>query len=274
MNDPVLIEFQKIDSHHDFELALVSLNRPDKANALNEEMISGLNRAFESAKSRKSCRALILRANGKNFCSGADLAWMKKASTLSYEDNILDAEQLGKVFERLSELPFPTLALVQGSSAGGGLGLVACCDVAIAIDDASFSLKEVRVGLLPAMILPYLLGKMERSALLRLGLTAEVFSAREALRTGLVSMVCSESELSGLVRETMQKVLEGAPKAQGEFKLLLRTLNREKSPKMQLSCIEAIAKARAGEEGQKGLAAVLAKTKPYWAQKLSDDWTV
>lgn len=274
MNETVLFEFQKIDSHHDFELAIVSLNRPDKANALNDEMIEGLHHAFETARNRKTCRALILRGKGKNFCSGADLSWMKKSAKLSYEENILDAEKLGKVFERLHELPFPTLALVQGSSAGGGLGLIACCDLAIALDDASFSLKEVRVGLLPAMILPYLLAKMDRSALTRLGITAETFSAKEALHIGLISMTSSAKESEKVLRKTMQDILEGAPGAQGEFKSLMRTLSREKFPKMQLTCVEAIAKARVGEEGQNGLGAVLTKTKPYWAQKLSDDWTL
>lgn len=274
MSSNVICEFQKIDSKQEFELGVITLNRPDKANALNEDMIKELHHALDLVKERKTCRLLILRGEGKHFCSGADLSWMKKSASMSYQDNILDAEHLAKVFEKLFEIPVVSLAIVQGASAGGGLGLMACCDLSIAVEDANFSLKEVRVGLLPAMILPYLMYRMDRTALTRLGLTGEIFSAEEAFRNGLITKLCSSHELSNVLRDMVQHLLEGGPNAQREFKTLLRTLSREKTPKMQLTCIEAIAKARTSDEGQKGLSAVLAKGKPFWAQKLSDDWNL
>ncbi len=271
MNTSVLLEFQKIEARQDYEIALITLNRPDKANALNEDMIHDLLDNFESVKKRSTCRLLILRGNGKHFCSGADLHWMKASAKMSYEENISDAQNLAKVFEALAEIPFPTIAVIHGNTAGGGLGLIACCDIGIASIESSFSLKEVRVGLLPAMIVPYLLDKIGRSSLVHFGLTAEAFSCEEALRVGLVNKIASQEQFSHVVREVVQEILKGGPQAQKEFKHLLRAF---KNPRMQLTCTEAIAKARTGEEGQKGLSAILNKTKPYWVQTLPDDWAL
>jgi methylglutaconyl-CoA hydratase len=272
MSQSVVYEFHKIDPKRDYEYAVVTLNRPDKANALNAEMITRLYEAFCVVRDRTHCRFMILRGNGKHFCSGADLTWMKQAAQLSYEENLRDAEELAKVFNSLMDLNIPTLVVVKGSTAGGGLGLVACCDFAIASEDCTFSLKEVRVGLLPAIILPFLIDKIQYGALVGFGVSADTISAQEAYRVGLVSHFCSENNISKQVKDILETLLLGSPQAQIQFKRLLKTLQRSSSPKMQLTCVEAIAKARTSEEGQRGLAAVLSKTQADWVQKLPEDW--
>lgn len=272
MKDFVHLHFEKIDSQQDYEIAHLSLKRPEKANALNEEMILSLQQKLSTVNSRKTCRLCILKAEGKHFSAGADLNWMKKSATMSYEENLKDAEALAKVFELLANLPMVTLACVHGSSAGGALGLIACCDMVLSTETAKFSLKEVRVGLLPAMILPYLLKKTPLSFLLNQGLTGDTFEAEEALRAGLVTQICKEENFSKNLRKHIDKILLGSPEAQSRFKTLVKVLNEDMPLKMQWTCIEAIAKARTSTEGQKGLEATLRKDRPFWVQQLSEHW--
>lgn len=272
MSQTVLYEFQKINTNTDTVLAIVTLNRPEKANALNEEMIESFQVVLDKIQQEKNCRLMLLKGNGSHFCSGADLGWMKKSASLSYEENIRDAEGLSKVFEKLADLPFPTLALAKGSTAGGGLGLLAACDLVVAEEKANFSLKEVRVGLLPAIILPYLVSKMQHACLHRFGLTAEVFSAQEALQYGLITHVCKDRDIDPTLQNIMNLLLQGAPNAQAKYKNLLKTLIHSKGSKMHFTCVEAIAKARCGEEGQKGLASILSKTQAEWVESLPKDW--
>ncbi len=274
MSDCIIYEFQKIEAEREWEIAWVTLNRPEKANALNEDMIQGLHDAMHAVENRKHCRLLILGSRGKNFCAGADLNWMRRSAELSYDENVKDAEQLGSLLERLRNLKTPSLALVQGHAAGGALGLLACCDLVLVSEDAHFSLREVRVGLLPAMILPYLMQKMAPSALRRFGLTGESFDAREAHRIGLVSKLSSPQAFSKATRDTIQALLDGAPGAQSAFKELHDRLGPDPTnwDKARQLCVQTIARTRTSEEGQRGLSAFLKQEKPHWVQRLPENW--
>lgn len=276
MTDSVILKFHKIDQRQNFDIAVLSLNRPQKHNAFDEEMIERLEQAFDLIAAKTTCRLLVLQAIGASFSAGADLKWMKKAATLSFDDNVVDAEKLARVFSKLYQLTIPTLAVVQGSAYGGAVGLIACCDIVLALEHVKFSLREVRIGLLPAMILPYLFAKLEPTALQRLGISGEEFDAAEAKRIGLVSELCSATTLSSKVQELINQVLSGAPEAQQRYKRLLRFLTWKNFnwQDMQQDLCQIIAKARVGDEAQKGLAAFFAGEKPYWVQELTEKWTM
>ena len=224
---------------------------------------------------RAACRALVVRAKGKHFSGGADLEWMRKSATLTFEENQAEARNLSGLFAALAGIPTPTVALVQGAVYGGAVGLVSCCDWAIAQDDAKFSLSEVRVGLLPATILPYLSRKMPAGQLRRYGLSARPFGAKDALDAGLVQRVVSAGEMDQAVREELSAVLVGEPRAQRTFKALHQQMQKGPSgfwEEQQKQMVKSIAEARVGEGGQKGLKAFFEKKPADWVVNLPGEW--
>ncbi|MBI2602812.1 MAG: enoyl-CoA hydratase/isomerase family protein [Deltaproteobacteria bacterium] len=270
--ESVLLEFHPIDPSERFTYASITLNRPDKANALNGDMLKRLRESFASVAEADHCRFLIIRNNGKHFSAGADLEWMKSSAELSYEENLQDAERLSQVFDALFQLEVPTIAVVRGLAYGGALGLIACCDFAIASEASKFSLSEVKLGLLPAVILPFLSFKMQASTLRRVALTAEVFSAEDACKAGLVTLVSPEDKLSDYMQTLTTQLLQGGPHAHRRLKNLLGLLTKERQSwsTLQKSCYQTIAKARTGEEGQHGLSSFLSGKKPAWVQTMTN----
>ncbi len=241
----------------------VVLNRPQVHNALNPELLSALTEAFQEAARRPEVRYVVLSAEGPSFCAGADLEWMRQAASASWEENQQDASRVFTALQAVADCPKPVVARVHGTTLGGGVGLVAACDLAVATPTATFGLSEVRLGLVPAMILPFLARKVHRSALSWAVLTATRFPAARALEMGLVHAVSEQPD--EVVSEWGQAFLQAAPGALAEAKRLLRTLPALPWDQAREEAVRAIATARAGAEGQEGVRAFLERRKPSWS---------
>lgn len=255
-------------------LAEITLSRPEVSNAFNATMIEEMLGHLDAIEKRKeSCRAVIIRGAGKHFSAGADLEWMQKSTKLSYDENVREAETLSRLFARLYALAVPTIAVVHGAAFGGGVGLVACCDWAIAEEGARFCLSEVKVGLVAAVILPYLATRMPPGELRRLVMTAQVFGAEEAKTAGLVQRVAARGALGELVRSELSQVLAGEPNIQRIFKKNhQRILEGAAWHEHEATGIETIARARVSETGQAGIRAFLTKQPPGWVAELPEEW--
>lgn len=252
-------------------IASLILSRPEKHNAFNGEVIEQINFTLSKVEKQKNCRLLLIRSKGKLFSAGADLAWMKSAISLGYEDNVKDAKSLFNMLSKLKTIHCPTLAVVQGGAFGGALGLIAACDFSVASNEAFFSLSEVRIGLLPAVILPFLSEKISRSFLSDAGLTGVRFSAAEAYKFGLLTKVVEHAELKKETDDYVDKILKVSPYAVTSFKKLLVDIDQcstleEKSE----ICCKAIAEARVSDHGQEGLSSFFDKRTPNWGKTLSD----
>ena len=246
-------------------LATVTLNRPEKHNAFNEEGIAELTEALDDIGRDQTLRALILRANGENFSAGADLAWMRRMADNTREENIRDANALAELLHKLDALPLPVIARVQGAALGGGCGLVACCDIALAADNASFAFSEVKIGLIPATISPYVTRAIGAKQARRYFQTAERFDARRALALGLVSEVMEEAHLDGALEDLVETLLGNSGAAMRAAKQLLpEVAGQPVTPALRRLTSERIAEARASEEGKEGLAAFLERRRPAW----------
>ncbi|CAK0757144.1 methylglutaconyl-CoA hydratase [Azospirillaceae bacterium] len=246
-------------------MATVTLNRPAVHNAFNEQVIAALTQTLARLGADPTVRAVVLRANGKSFSAGADLDWMQRMAGCGHAENVADAEALAGLLHTLDTLPQPTLALVQGPAYGGGVGLVAACDIALAVDSAVFSLSEVRLGLIPAVISPYVIAAIGPRAARRWFLTAERFSALEAHRLGLVHEVVPAAMLEAAGRKILERLAEGGPQAQAAAKALIRAVAfQPPSPALRRDTAERIAACRATPEGREGVAAFLDKRAPAW----------
>lgn len=274
----VLLEFRPIEAGKPDRIAVMTLNRPDVSNAFNGETIDEISRHLETVRSQSGeCRLLCIRGAGKHFSGGADLEWMRRSSKLSYEENVAEAGRLSGIFSQLYEFPVPTMAIVHGASFGGAVGLIACCDFAVAVDSAKFCLSEVKVGLVAAVILPYLSIKVHPGDLKRFVLTARVFNSEEALRSGLVQRVVPEAGLAEAVREEIGAMLQGEPGIQRIFKENHRRLLGGAGNSWREGeriGIETIALARTSATGQAGIDAFLNKRAPDWVRKLPQDWVL
>lgn len=246
-------------------VASVALNRPDVHNAFNDRLIAELTTAIQSLEADPQVRVIVLKGLGRSFCAGADLNWMRQTAGYSYEQNLEDARKLVEMFRAIAVCPKPVLASVHGSAFGGGVGLVAACDIAIALESAEFAFSEVRLGIVPAVISPFVLPRIGVGAARRYFLTAERFSAYEAQRIGLVSQVVSdESALSAVVGERINQLINGGPQALGLCKQLINTIGRYDLDAALAYAAETIAKARVSEEGQSGMRAFLEKQPAPW----------
>ncbi len=255
----------KFDATRD-GVAVVTLNRPDVHNAFNAELIAELTDVFEMISDQTSIRMMILRGEGPSFSAGADLTWMKHASTQSREDNEADAVRLAEMLQRLNEMPQMTLALVHGTAMGGGAGLVAACDVAIAMANTSFRFSEVRLGLTPATISPFVINAIGPRWARALFVTAETFDAAYAERIGLVHYVAQTAdEMSELEEHIARLVFAAAPGAVADSKKLVRDFaGREIDRDLGHKTAKRIAARRASDEGKEGIAAFLEKRAPGW----------
>jgi methylglutaconyl-CoA hydratase len=243
----------------------VTLNRPALHNAFDEALIQRLIETFETLGADAGCRVLVLAGAGKSFSAGGDLNWMRRMAGYGYAENVADAGELARLMRTLDRLSKPTVARVHGSVFAGGLGLVACCDIAVAEQDTIFCVSEARLGLVPAVISPYLVRAIGARTARRYFLTAERFAAAEALRIGLVHELAPAAELDRSVEAIVAALLEGGPQAQARSKRLIAEVADRpiEQPVIDLTA-RAIAEARASGEAREGLAAFFEKRKPRW----------
>lgn len=245
----------------------LTLNRPEQHNAFDDVLIAELTGALKRLGDEPGVRAVVLTGAGRSFSAGASLDWMRRMASLSLEENIADAAGLAGLMHTLDRLRKPTVALVQGAAYGGGVGLVACCDIAIASERASFCLSEVRLGLTPATISPYVINAIGPRWARRLFQTAEVFNAERAREIGLVQDVVSEAELATAGEAVLSALLQGAPVAQADAKdLIFLCEGRPVDAELREETGRRIAARRASAEGQEGISAFLDKSTPAWRQ--------
>lgn len=259
-------DFQTIQLDFDPRgFATLWLDRADKNNAFNATMIRELIDALDRVKDHPELRFLILRGRGKHFSAGADLAWMREAAELDYDANLTDAHELGELMYNLYHLPLPTLAVVQGAAFGGAVGLAACCDIAIGAEDALFSLSEVRIGLAPAVISPFVVKAIGERAARRYALSAERFSGPRARELGLLAECYPAAELDAALERWIADLQLNSPQAMKATKDLLGEVgSAELSPALRRHTESAIARLRVSQEGQEGLRAFLEKRSPAW----------
>jgi len=244
-------------------VARLSLNRPDVHNAFDDVMIAELIEALNSAENDDAVRVLVLQSAGKNFSAGADLNWMRSMADKDYQQNIDDAGELSLLMQRLDELSKPTIALVQGAAFGGAVGLAACCDMVLAQPKTSFCLSEVKIGLIPAVISPYVVKAIGERQSRRYMLTAERFFAEQALALGLVHRIVDDFEPA--LAEWLDALLNNSPQALDACKSLIANVgSRPIDASVRKHTIEAIAKIRVSDEGQEGLSAFLEKRPAAW----------
>ena len=246
-------------------VATVTLNRPDVRNAFNEFTIAELSLAFSELGRHDEVRAIVLAANGPAFCAGADLNWMKKMAGYSHAENAEDAEKLADMLRTIYLCPQPVVAKVQGDCYAGGMGLVAACDIAVCSNGASFCLSEVKLGLIPATISPYVIKAMGENAARRYFLTAEKFTAQEAHRIGFVHDIVGADALDAHVDSIVKSLVTSSPNAVREAKVLVREVTgKAVDSALVVDTAERIANIRSSDEGREGVASFLEKRKPSW----------
>lgn len=248
----------------------LQLNRPNVHNAFGEQLIRELTQALEATADDPAIRLLVVTGAGKSFSAGADMQWMSSMVSASAEDNEQDAQHLARMLRRLNYFPKPTIARINGAALGGGVGLLACCDITIATESAQFALTEVRLGLVPAVISPFVFRRMGESQSRRFFLTGERFDAATAQQLGLVHLVVASSELDSVVNAQIELLLQGGPNALKQAKrLVFSVAGHDNTRQRQIDEDNArlIARLRVSEEGQEGLRAFLDKRSPLWGQK-------
>jgi len=257
--------FTTLTISRDGKTATVTLNRPEVRNAFNETTIAELTQAFRELGDDADLRAIVLAANGSAFCAGADLNWMKKMAGYTHAENHADALQLAEMLRTIYLCPKPVVAKVQGDCYAGGMGLVAACDIIVAADGVNFCLSEVKLGLIPATISPYVIKAMGENASRRYFLTAERFGAREALRIGFAHDVVAADALDFKVGEIVKALVNNSPNAVREAKVLVREVaGQTVNDALLADTAECIAQIRASEQGREGVASFLEKRKPSW----------
>lgn len=246
-------------------VATVTLTQPEIRNAFSDEVILEITEAFRVAGERPDVRAIVLAAEGPAFCAGANLNWMRRMADYDRAENLQDAGALAEMLRTIYTCPKPTIARVQGDVYAGGMGLVAACDMAVSSDNAGFCLSEVKIGLVPGTIAPYVLRAMGARAGHRYFLTGERFDAAEALRIGFVHQVVAIDQLDDAVDGLLKALLAAGPDAVRSCKkLVLDVAEREINAQLIASTVEVIADIRASDEGKEGVQAFLSKRKPAW----------
>lgn len=246
-------------------IARVTLNRPEVRNAFNAELIAALTETFGTLSADAYLRAIVLGANGKAFCAGADLNWMRSMAGFSWDENYADAQQLAQMLWTLDQCPVPLIGRIQGDCYAGGMGLAAVCDVVVASDNVTFCLSEARLGLLPATISPYVVRAMGQQAARRYMVTAERFSATQAHAMGLVHELCSAEDLDANVDQLAQTIAANGPQAARACKHLVRDIAGQPiTQTLRDETARRIADIRVSAEGKEGLASFLQKREPGW----------
>lgn len=246
-------------------IATITLNRPDVHNAFNEQLIKDLTDAFIYLERSENVRVVVITGDGKSFCAGADLNWMSRMKDYSYEENLADSKKLCDLFTVINSCPYPVIGRINGHALGGGAGLVACCDYVIAIDSALMGFTEVKLGLIPAVISPFVIAKIGEGYARSTFLSGEKFNMEKAKSMGLVHKISSEKELDQDLQVVIMNFLTSAPKATMAAKSLISHIVKYNSiaAARDYTC-EAISKSRTSSEGQEGMTALLEKRKANW----------
>ena len=246
-------------------VAWVTINNADKHNAFDDAIIAQLTAAFSGIASNPNVRAMVLGSKGESFSAGADLGWMKRMASYSYDENLQDAQALALMLKTLSDIPQPTIARIQGATFGGAVGLVSCCDIAVAASAATFCLSEVKIGLVPATISPYVIAAIGERAARRYFMTAEPFNAQSAKSVGLVNEVIDAEHLDNQVNLFIETLLANSPEAVKAAKQLVFDIGTQCIDQNLIDhTCKVIAGIRVSEQGQEGLKAFLEKRKPKW----------
>jgi methylglutaconyl-CoA hydratase len=253
-----------IDIQHDGPVATVTLNRPESHNAFNPEMIQTATAAFQQLGQRQDVRVIVLTGNGRSFCAGADVSYMRETADFSFEENQADGQAIFDLMLAVDSCPKAVIGRINGAAIGGGAGLVACCDIAVAVERAKFAFSEVRLGIVPAVISPFVVAKIGAANSRELFLTGERFLAQQAEKFGLVQHVVAEEALDEKVNERIEQLLLAAPGAQADAKDLIRAVANQPKAEMRDYTADLIANRRAGEEGREGMSAFLEKRRPKW----------
>jgi len=246
-------------------VAQVTLNRPEVHNAFNAELVARLTETFEGLRARDDVRVVVLRGEGASFCAGADLNWMSAMVNYSYAQNLDDARALARMFEVIDHCPKPVIARVHGAAMGGGVGLVAVCDLAFATPEARFAFSEVKLGLIPAVVAPYVVRKIGYGHARALFMTGERFDAETALRIGLVHRVVPAEQLDEAIQQAIANLMQNGPQAMASAKMLLHATQTLPVDELRSLTIARIAELRISPEGQEGIRAFLEKRKPSFA---------
>ncbi len=258
------MSFIKIEKQN--AVSRIILNRPDKHNALNETVMQELIESFYTVAQDKNCRVIVFLGHGKSFCSGADLAYMQNVQALSLAEHVAGAEVLHQLLMAMMQCPQFVIGQVQGAVRGGGIGLVAVCDYVVAESASSYALSEVKLGLIPAVISPFVLKKIPYTQARHLFLSAETFSADVALQYGLVHQVVETKLLAPSVQSKIETILQNSPEAIAAMKQLFVSIDSISPEQAKSFTTHAIAKARMSGDGQEGMLAFLNKQKPRWCK--------
>jgi methylglutaconyl-CoA hydratase len=242
----------------------VTLNRPESHNAMTPEMIAALTAAFREVNERDEARLVTLTGAGRSFCAGADIGYMRQAADYTFAENVADGEAIFDLMAAVDTCHKPVVGRINGAAIGGGAGLVSCCDIVVAVERAIFAFSEARLGILPAVISPFVLAKIGAGPARELFLTGERFDAAHARRIGLVHHVVAEDELDTAVAERIKQLRQAAPGAQAAAKSLIRRVAGQPKAEMRDYTTRLIAQRRAGVEGREGLGAFLEKRSPAW----------
>jgi methylglutaconyl-CoA hydratase len=256
--------YQFISTQREGAVEYLTLNRPDVRNAFNEHVIEELTRWADATAREGAVRCVVLGGAGKLFCAGADLVWMSKMVSYTHDENVRDAQAMARMFSALDSLPMPLIGRVHGAALGGGAGLASVCDIVVCDEDAVFGFTEVKLGILPAVISPYALAKVGRSAARELFLTGMRFGAHRAKEIGLVHAVVPLPQLDAKVQEYVKEVLSAGPEGIATIKALIPKVWSRLAPDAMGITADAIAARRVSPEGQEGMKAFLEKRKATW----------
>ena len=259
------VDYQTLHIERQQAVARITLNRPEMRNAFNATMIAEITHVFREMGMATDIRAIILAANGSTFCAGGDLNWMKAMADYTPQQNHDDAAQLAEMLRTIYHCPKPVIARVQGDCYAGGIGLATACDIVVALETAHFCLSEVRIGLIPATIAPYVIKAMGEQAARRYFITAERFSAQAAQRMGVVHELANSATLDDHIQDVLKALLMASPHAVTQAKCLVREVAGQMlSTELIATTVEAIAAIRASDEGREGVRAFLEKRRPTW----------
>lgn len=257
-------QYSTIVTHLEGKVLRVVLNRPQVHNAFNSQMINELNALFDEVKGAEDIRVVVLTGEGKSFCAGADLNWMREIVNFSFKQNMEESLNIAELMQKIYALPKPTVAMVNGAAIGGGTGFVSACDIAFASDSAKFGLSEVKIGLVPAAISPFVIRKIGESKAREYFLTGQRITAERALSLGLVNGVFPADGLKSAVADLIDTLLTSGPEAVASCKELLFKVPRMRTAEVKEFTARMIAELRISAEGQEGMAAFLEKRKPKW----------
>ena len=263
------MSYTTIKTKIEHEVGCITFNRPEIHNAFNASAITELSNAFAEMEKNSTIRVVILTGEGKSFCAGADLNWMRGAITQSFEENLAEANALANLFYQIYTLRYPVIARVNGAAIGGGTGFVAVCDLAIAAESAMFSFSEVKIGVVPACIGPYVVKKLGEGRARELFITGERMNAMRAREVGLVNKVVPDSQLDSEISSLVSALLSSGPEAIATAKRLVSNVGNMSPEEFKPWTAEMIAKLRIAPEGQEGMDAFLNKRQPTWARKKS-----